>query len=95
MTAKRQVLLVPTDQDMSDPAYLEKYWPNFVCGVQNALRGAGIDAEIRVVGAEIHASITCPRCHHVSYNPHDIVNRYCGLCHWFHDDHPAPPESTQ
>lgn len=27
----------------------------------------------------------CPRCHGISYNPNDIANRYCGLCHEFFD----------
>lgn len=31
------------------------------------------------------ASITCPRCGAVSYNPNDIVQRYCGRCHQFHE----------
>ena len=26
-------------------------------------------------------SITCPRCGWVSYNLHDIAERYCGHCH--------------
>lgn len=29
-------------------------------------------------------SFTCPRCGSVSYNPHDIENRYCARCHVFH-----------
>jgi hypothetical protein len=31
-------------------------------------------------------SITCPRCHLVSYHPSDIRERYCGYCHRFHAD---------
>jgi hypothetical protein len=31
-------------------------------------------------------SVTCPRCHRVSYHPEDFVYRYCGFCHEFHDD---------
>jgi hypothetical protein len=38
-------------------------------------------------------SITCPACQRVSYNPHDVMNRYCGACHRFHDD-PAPPGAS-
>lgn len=30
-------------------------------------------------------SITCPRCGAVSFNPHDIAERYCGRCHQFHE----------
>lgn len=26
---------------------------------------------------------TCPQCGAVSYNPNDILNRYCGRCHVF------------
>ncbi len=25
--------------------------------------------------------IRCLRCHHLSYNPHDVKERYCGYCH--------------
>ncbi len=25
--------------------------------------------------------IECPRCHRVSYNPHDVAEGYCGNCH--------------
>jgi len=31
-------------------------------------------------------SITCPRCGSVSYNLHDIEERYCGRCHRFHEE---------
>jgi len=30
-------------------------------------------------------SITCPACGSTSHNPNDVVNRYCGRCHQFHD----------
>lgn len=26
-------------------------------------------------------SYTCPRCGRASYNPHDVVQKYCGSCH--------------
>lgn len=29
--------------------------------------------------------IACPKCGMVSYNPNDILERYCGNCHQFHD----------
>lgn len=32
--------------------------------------------------------ITCPRCDRTSSNPSDILNRYCGACHKFHDNTP-------
>lgn len=32
------------------------------------------------------ATYTCPRCGRVSYNPHDLAQRYCGACHLFEDD---------
>lgn len=44
---KRLVLLVPTDRDMERPAYMEKYWPNFVENIRWLLRDS--DCEIRVV----------------------------------------------
>ena len=31
------------------------------------------------------ASITCGRCGRTSHNPNDVVQRYCGACHAFHD----------
>lgn len=30
--------------------------------------------------------IVCPKCGMVSHNPNDVLNRYCGACHAFHDD---------
>jgi hypothetical protein len=34
-------------------------------------------------------SITCPQCGMTSYHPEDILQRYCGNCHRFHDEPPA------
>jgi hypothetical protein len=31
-------------------------------------------------------SITCHQCGLTSHNQNDVVNRYCGHCHVFHDD---------
>jgi hypothetical protein len=31
-------------------------------------------------------SFTCPDCGMKSFNPHDVLNRYCGACHRFVDD---------
>jgi ribosomal protein L37E len=31
-------------------------------------------------------SITCARCGLTSYNINDVVQRYCGNCHRFHED---------
>lgn len=31
-------------------------------------------------------AITCLRCGRTSHNPEDVRNRYCGNCHFFHDD---------
>lgn len=33
---------------------------------------------------EAEASITCPRCGRISYNPNDIKEHYCGYCHQWH-----------
>lgn len=30
-------------------------------------------------------SITCPQCKKVSHHPMDVLERYCGNCHQFHD----------
>jgi hypothetical protein len=35
---------------------------------------------------EQEPSITCPNCGMKSYNPSDVMHRYCGHCHKFHDD---------
>lgn len=31
-------------------------------------------------------SITCPRCERTSYNPNDVLNKYCGACFRFHPE---------
>ena len=31
-------------------------------------------------------SILCLTCGRESHNPHDVINRYCGHCHVFHED---------
>lgn len=33
--------------------------------------------------ASLPANFTCPKCGTVSYNPNDLQNRYCGVCHLF------------
>ena len=33
------------------------------------------------LGLPTGESITCPKCHRTSYNPHDIAQGYCGFCH--------------
>lgn len=48
MSEDRLVILVPTTQDMENPDYLEKYWPNFVEGVKHALRQANIKCRVVV-----------------------------------------------
>jgi len=35
---------------------------------------------------EQEPSIKCPKCGLVSYNPCDVMYKYCGNCHTFHDD---------
>jgi ribosomal protein S27AE len=40
----------------------------------------------KLLAAPVARSITCPRCGRTSYNAGDIVNRYCGYCHAFHDE---------
>jgi ribosomal protein S27AE len=44
-----------------------------------------LDVDV-VAWATARAGYTCPRCGAVSYNPHDIDQRYCGACHRFEDD---------
>jgi hypothetical protein len=36
--------------------------------------------------ATSQVSITCPRCHHVSFHPGDIEQKYCSKCHWWTGD---------
>jgi hypothetical protein len=31
-------------------------------------------------------SITCFDCGLTSWNPYDVIRRYCGVCHKFHDE---------
>jgi ribosomal protein L37E len=35
---------------------------------------------------EAGKAIRCNRCARVSWNKHDVLARYCGHCHIFHDD---------
>jgi len=35
-------------------------------------------------------AITCLECGRTSYNLNDVAERYCGHCHKFHDEYPAP-----
>ena len=48
MGQRRLVLLVPTDQDMTDPAWMSQYWPNFCYRVETALKRDKLDCEVRV-----------------------------------------------
>lgn len=36
--------------------------------------------------AFLKRSITCPKCGLRSFNVNDIIFRYCGNCHQFHED---------
>lgn len=49
------------------------------------------DLDYREARPNRYASITCPRCGKTSYNLNDVRQRYCGNCHWFHDD--PPPDA--
>lgn len=42
----------------------------------------------QLVKSSGHLGIKCLLCGRVSYNVHDIRQRYCGHCHRFHDDQP-------
>ncbi len=42
-------------------------------------------------GAMIYPGIQCLICGKISYNKHDIDQRYCGHCHRFHDPIPESP----
>ena len=43
-------------------------------------------ATYKINDAGSHPSITCLRCGMTSYNPNDILYRYCGNCHKFHEE---------
>lgn len=30
--------------------------------------------------------IMCLNCGRVSHNPNDVISKYCGHCHFFHED---------
>ena len=38
-----------------------------------------------VIGA-YGKNITCLDCGNTSWNPYDVIRRYCGVCREFHDD---------
>lgn len=47
----RVIVLVPSEQDLHDPAYRDKYWPNFVHNVTEAIRKQDVNCRIIVGGA--------------------------------------------
>lgn len=38
-----------------------------------------------VVDRDTPTCYECPFCDRISFNPHDVANRYCGACHRFLD----------
>ena len=52
--------------------------------------GSGIASCCDAAGSAAPKPFVCPRCFAVSHNTHDSVYRYCGRCHVFVDDAPAP-----
>jgi hypothetical protein len=51
-----------------------------------------VEARRQILATSPPTTITCPRCHLVSYNPSDIRERYCGFCHRFHTDPTLSPQ---
>ncbi len=49
MPKKRLVLLVPSDEDETRPDYRDRYWPNFVFRVKQALEREKLDCDVRVI----------------------------------------------
>ncbi len=47
-----------------------------------------------VSGTASYPGIKCLICGRISYNTHDIAQRYCGHCRRFHTD-PQLPESSR
>jgi hypothetical protein len=41
--------------------------------------------EVAQVLQALPPSIQCPRCRKISFNPRDVVERYCGFCNNWHE----------
>lgn len=101
MTAdeENRLLQVANDKLEDAAAALQRFPTNRT--VASSLLRSGIELEVRHAMAAIRdirqargqypGSITCPVCKRVSYNPHDVRERYCGHCHRFHDGIVAGP----
>lgn len=72
----------------------DAWWKPGRCGYTTNVAEAGHYAEIEAkeivdsanrYSKQINETLAyqCPRCHRVSYNPHDLEHRYCGACHQF------------
>ena len=49
----RPVILVPDEQDRTNPKYASEYWPNFVWRVRHAIYQAGLSCDVLVVGSTV------------------------------------------
>ena len=47
--------------------------------------GVGYDLVINVETGRVVLGIRCHTCRRVSFHPKDIAERYCGMCHKFHE----------
>jgi hypothetical protein len=80
------------DRKLHEYTGIRDYWVNCL-GVTTALlehfeKGPDdrtVNALLDQVEGKEPPSIACPRCGRVSYNMNDVVQRYCGACHEFHD----------
>lgn len=54
--------------------------------------GIGYDLVTLDDGIRLTLGIRCHACRRVSFNPHDVRERFCGHCHVFHEAQPLGPE---
>lgn len=47
--------------------------------------GIGYDLVVLEERIRLVLGIRCHTCQRISYNPKDVLERYCGACHVFHD----------
>lgn len=45
----------------------------------------GMKETFEIVEVDGMQAIKCRKCKMISFNQNDVVNRYCGSCHQFHD----------
>lgn len=77
----REQLLTELRQLCPDEAYLNQVWAEYRARIEAALTPA--DGPYTVL--DHGHCIRCNTCGKVSWNTNDVIHRYCGHCHKFHD----------